>query len=88
MPEGCQHHDMCSSIGPLIGPYYTERLISFLGELYGRVVPGEERDGQACITVCDTVVFTTPLLTQSGLHGSTFPQHHGGIIFLIEMEGL
>ncbi len=33
-----------STDGPLIGPYNTERLISFLGELYGRVVPGEERD--------------------------------------------
>ncbi len=38
-----------SSNGPLIGPYNTERLISFLGELYGRVVPGEERDGQTCM---------------------------------------
>lgn len=28
---------------PLIGPYKTECLISFLDDLYGRVVPGEER---------------------------------------------
>ena len=27
----------------LIGPYNTERLITFLDDLYGRVVPGEER---------------------------------------------
>jgi hypothetical protein len=42
---------MCAAISsdrfllhkPLIGPYNTERLISFLGDLYGRVVPGEDR---------------------------------------------
>jgi hypothetical protein len=28
---------------PVIGPYNTERLISFLDDLYGRFVPGEER---------------------------------------------
>ena len=42
---------MCAAISsdgfllhkPLIGPYNTERLISFLDDLYGRVVPGEGR---------------------------------------------
>jgi hypothetical protein len=42
---------MCAAISsdgfllhkPLIGPYNTEHLIPFLGDPYGRVVPGEER---------------------------------------------
>ena len=46
----------------LIGPYNTELLISFLGDLYGRVVPGEERNAvrqnrPTFVIVWDNVAF-------------------------------
>ncbi|KAI7810267.1 hypothetical protein IRJ41_023891, partial [Triplophysa rosa] len=47
---------------PLTGPYNTERLLSFLDDLYGRVLVGEERDAvrrnqPTFIIVWDNVAF-------------------------------
>lgn len=61
---------MCAAISsdglllhiPLIGPYNTERLITFMDDLYGRLVPGEERgqvrrNVQTFVIVWDNVAF-------------------------------
>lgn len=45
---------------PLIGPYYTERLISFLDDLHNQLVPAEERvtsNSPNFIVVWDNVAF-------------------------------
>ena len=80
----------------LIGPYNTERLISFLGDLYGRVVPGEERvavsrNRPTFVIVWDSVTFhhshTVRVVCSPSQDGVTFPptllsfpQPHRGII--------
>lgn len=99
---------MCAAIStdglllhrPLIGPYYTECLISFLDEIYGIVVPGEAMDAMGrhqptFIIVWNIVAFHDSFAVTEWFawcqFPSTFlsiPQHHRGIIFLIQMEGL